>query len=596
MADSSGGPSAPAVPDILHPDARPRMDLEAVERALDFAFASGGGEAVEERLEAASFAPSTWEPRSFARDIFLDELIEQCFTREAPERARSGRGPRRARVLRELFGRPPSDPAVIATRQAVLAELDGSDALRAQLGVVHRELSELVRVLSPSDVFEEIRPRQLGILRAVHRTVVALDEGFETSRSALARLRALGSEIRASAGWRTLEGLLEIEGNLAGLTLQLRVGLDGKIRALELARVTENVDNPHYRSPVRRFLRKLRQWFRGYRFTDDEVLEAVIDAAFDAIKPALARVVSLSPQIEFYVANLTFAELARSRGLEVCLPKLRSAPTALDVKVGADAPRRKFRRLFNPLLLRGALPRSPVPCDLDLGGPSGIAIFTGPNSGGKTRVLQAIAIAQMLGQMGGFVPAERAELVLAESLFVSIIEDASANQREGRLGMELLRIRELFERVRPGGMVMLDELCSGTNPSEGEEMFELVTSLLEELAPQALITTHFLDFARRLGASAPRGATDAPLSFFRVELDADDEPTYGFSPGVAESSLASKTAARLGVTRDELQRLIRRRAGASINDPNRGSKGDTPHPSEAPRSDRRRRTGGSSDR
>jgi len=44
----------------------------------------------------------------------------------------------------------------------------------------------------------------------------------------------------------------------------------------------------------------------------------------------------------------------------------------------------------------------------------------------------------------------------------------------------------------------LDELCSGTNPSEGEEIFELVVTLLAELAPQAFITTHFLSMAARI--------------------------------------------------------------------------------------------------
>ena len=32
--------------------------------------------------------------------------------------------------------------------------------------------------------------------------------------------------------------------------------------------------------------------------------------------------------------------------------------------------------------------------------------------------------------------------------------------------------------IPPGAMVVLDELCSGTNPSEGEEIFELVIRVL----------------------------------------------------------------------------------------------------------------------
>src|SRR5258706_9760782 len=89
-------------------------------------------------------------------------------------------------------------------------------------------------------------------------------------------------------------------------------------------------------------------------------------------------------------------------------------------------------------------------------------------------------------------------MTLAPGLVVSLIQETKADQAEGRLGMELLRIRSLFERLPPGAMVILDELCSGTNPSEGEEIFELVVRMLTRLKPQAFITTHFLAFAARL--------------------------------------------------------------------------------------------------
>jgi DNA mismatch repair protein MutS2 len=103
-------------------------------------------------------------------------------------------------------------------------------------------------------------------------------------------------------------------------------------------------------------------------------------------------------------------------------------------------------------------------------------------------------------------------------------------------------------------MVILDELCSGTNPSEGEEIFELVVALLARLEPQAFITTHFLTFAGRLA----REQRIAGLRFLQVELDAAQKPTYQFVAGVATTSLAAQAAARLGVTRDELEGLIDR--------------------------------------
>ena len=112
---------------------------------------------------------------------------------------------------------------------------------------------------------------------------------------------------------------------------------------------------------------------------------------------------------------------------------------------------------------------------------------------------------------------------------MSLIEETKADQAEGRLGTELVRIRELFERLPPGAMVILDELCSGTNPSEGEEIFELVVRMLTRLAPQAFITTHFLAFAARL----ERERKIADLRFLQVELGAEQRPTYQFAPGVA---------------------------------------------------------------
>ena len=189
-------------------------------------------------------------------------------------------------------------------------------------------------------------------------------------------------------------------------------------------------------------------------------------------------------------------------------------------------------------------------------GGGAIVLVTGPNSGGKTRLLQAIAIAQLLAEGGFFAPARGGRLPHASGLFASLFEEARADQPEGHLGMELLRIRRCFDELDAGALVVLDELCSGTNPSEGEEIAALVLSLLPELGVRGFVTTHLLKFADRL-TQGP----GASLEFLQVELDPQERPTYRFVPGVARTSLAHKTAERLGVTREELlQRIAGKRA------------------------------------
>jgi DNA mismatch repair protein MutS2 len=361
--------------------------------------------------------------------------------------------------------------------------------------------------------------------------------------SGLGRLEAFGAELQASDGYRHLVELLDHEGHLATEDVRLRLGRDGRIRAFEILRATENVRNRHHAGPIARFFTRLRMLVWGYRVHERELIGRLLTTVFEELEPYLVALFQVRRDVDFYLGALGLRDLAREKGLDVCLPALSpSIP-------GALVPRTHFERLYNPHLLLEERP--PRPSDLEIGGSASLLV-TGPNSGGKTRLLQAIGLAQLLAQSGYFVPAARAELALREGLFVSVVEEATADAREGRLGTELLRIRRLFERLSWGSLVIVDELCSGTNPSEAEEIFDLVMSQLAEIEPQTVVTTHFLHFAARLAKekSLPR------LEFLQVELDATQTPTFGFVPGVATTSLARRTAERLGVTRDALRGLV----------------------------------------
>lgn len=279
-----------------------------------------------------------------------------------------------------------------------------------------------------------------------------------------------------------------------------------------------------------------------------EVVERLFDDVFTGLETEIALLFQLLGDMEFYLAGLSFRDRAEEKGLGVSFPDLGGG--ANSEGAGPSSPSMELLGLFNPLLL--AAKAAPVPCDLRVGYPGSLVIVTGPNSGGKTRLLQAIALAQVLGEAGLYAPAREARMPRVSGLFVSLLEETRADQPEGQLGMELLRIRRLFEQLGLGSLVMLDELCSGTNPSEGEEIARLVLSLLPELGAQAFVTTHLLAFAERLSNDKPA----AHIEFLQVELDSRERPTYGFIPGVARTSLAHKVAARLGVTRDELLSLI----------------------------------------
>ena len=529
------------VPDLLHPTPLWRIDGEGTKLAISLAFASGvSGGVLTEALDNAKVAPSTWEPASFAADLFLQQFVSLCM------RLRIG-GQEPALVstkhLVKVLAHPPADPAVVHHRRAILRELVGSPRLRQELEHLYSKLCLFRSTLEGATGTGkwDINRRQLDILQLTKEIIDCAADGFTTARSGLSRLSAFGRRIREAEPYRSLADLLRYDERLATLSLNVRVGADGRIRGFEVLSIQEDEKNPFVSSPWRRWLAKLELFVRGFKFSDGEVMARLIDAVFEGIKDEIVPLVQLIGDLELYLGALGFHDASRDAGLEVCLPEL----------VSSDEPRR-LRGLFNPLLLAHGI--KPVPCNLDTDRHETTVLVTGPNSGGKTRLLQSLGLTQVLAQSGLFVPARSASLALSTGLVVSLIEETKADPAEGRLGTELLRIRDLFERLPPGAMVILDELCSGTNPSEGEEIFELVVGMLTKLAPQAFITTHFLAFAARL----ERERAIEALRFLQVELGPGDQPTYQFQPGVAQTSLASHAAARLGVTREQLLSLIDR--------------------------------------
>lgn len=540
--------------DLLHETPLAPTGIDVLRASLRFAFESGdAGGMLRAAVDRAPVAPSSWEPEGFSHGLFLPELVSTCFTikvgnvRFEPSRER----------LQRIVTRPPDDIRDVHLRQEVLRELDSKPTLRACLGEAYADLRTLRNLLDeqPMTPGETIR-RKVEVLGVIQSFFDRCDEGLHGASSAVSRLHAFAQRVRSTDAYGRLNQVLDFDRNMAQVEVRVVVGSDGKIRDFELMKNADNLANPLVRSSWSRAWSRFVAWLRGHRYGENEVLLRVLDEVFAALEDDVLPLFRLIGDLELYLANLGFRDRARDEGLAVCLAELHEAP-GLDANSGPF----KIEGLFNPLLFLQDV--EPVPCSIETSGHDAMVLVTGPNSGGKTRLLQALALAQLFGQNGLFVPASKAALTRAPNMFVSLVEEAPADQKEGRLGTELLRVRRLFEKLAPGSLVILDELCSGTNPSEGIAIFEMVISLLPRLRPQVFLTTHFLDAARKLETEAPIER----LAFLQVELDEDAKPTFQFVPGVAPTSLAHRVASRLGVTQEELEKLVEAQI-ARAEDPN----------------------------
>ena len=529
------------LPDLLYLEPHLGVDRQTLEEVLGMAaLGRQVGTEFHDILAKTSLPEGCFVDEFFKGDLFLGNLVKSCCNLELDGRDY----PVNHSFLERSLGGAPLNLETTRFRQQILRELDDDPEALANTEELYVAIFDLVMLhRTPSyQTHLDLAAFHLDILKQSRVVVDFMAERFGEAKSGLRRLHESAVAIQRSNEYKTLCALLEYESGLAKLQLDVTIGGEGRIRKFNVRKLEENRKNPLYTPPGKRFIDRVKLAFNGYSMSNRELMTRLINDIYRQISPHFVPLVQLTGHLEFYLTARSFRDVAREAGLEMVLADFD------------DHSPIKIEGLFNPLLLSGD-EHSPVECRLELQHGQPITIITGPNSGGKTRLLQAIGLTQLLGQSGVFVPAREARLRHQHGLFVSLVEDETAEQTEGRLGRELVRIRLLFEEMAPGSMVILDELCSGTNPSEGIEVFEMVLELLADIAPSAFVTTHFLDFARSLAEREPLPG----LEFRQVEIDDSQRSTYQFIDGVADTSLARVTAQRLGVTFERLSEIIQSR-------------------------------------
>ena len=79
-----------------------------------------------------------------------------------------------------------------------------------------------------------------------------------------------------------------------------------------------------------------------------------------------------------------------------------------------------------------------------------------------------IAIIQIMGQIGCYVPAADAQLRLTDKIFSRIGFQDNIEQNASSFTIELREMEYMYSNLTPNSLVIMDELCRSTNPQEGE--------------------------------------------------------------------------------------------------------------------------------
>ncbi|GJL71069.1 MAG: hypothetical protein NMNS01_02680 [Nitrosomonas sp.] len=200
----------------------------------------------------------------------------------------------------------------------------------------------------------------------------------------------------------------------------------------------------------------------------------------------------------------------------------------------------------NPLLVKDNLDFVPNNITLDVDGR--ILIITGPNSGGKTAYCKTVAQIQLLGQIGCYVPAVKAQLVPVEHLYYQVPEPGQLEAGVGRFGHELKRTREIFFNATPRSLVVLDELSEGTTFEEKMTLSEYILKGFHQLGVSTLLVTHNHELCERL-------QRDHIGRYLQVEF-LPQGPTHRMVAGVSKVSHADRVASEIGFSKEDVEKHL----------------------------------------
>ncbi len=177
-------------------------------------------------------------------------------------------------------------------------------------------------------------------------------------------------------------------------------------------------------------------------------------------------------------------------------------------------------------------------------------LITGPNMSGKSTYMRMLASIVILAQMGSFVPAKTADLMLFDAIYTRIGASDDLVSGQSTFMVEMMEANYAITNATKDSLILFDEIGRGTATYDGMALAQAILEYVhEKIGCVTLFSTHYHELTaldqklkRLKNVHVEAKETENGVAFMHKVLDGPTDKSYGINvaslAGLPKSLLA----------------------------------------------------------